>query len=156
MQIALNIFALIGTFFFMEFMAWFTHKYVMHGILWVLHKDHHQKEPGFFEKNDSFFLIFAVPSWLLIMTGMMGGYDIRVWIGAGIALYGIAYFLVHDVFIHRRFSWLKHTDNAYFRAIRKAHKVHHKHLGKEEGECFGMLIIPIKYMRESKKMVKRA
>ena len=156
MQIALNIFALIGTFFFMEFMAWFTHKYVMHGILWVLHKDHHQKEPGFFEKNDSFFLIFAVPSWLLIMTGMMGGYDIRVWIGAGIALYGIAYFLVHDVFIHRRFNWLKHTDNAYFRAIRKAHKVHHKHLGKEKGECFGMLIIPIKYMRESKKMVKRA
>ncbi len=156
MQIAINILALIGTFFFMEFMAWFTHKYVMHGILWVLHKDHHQKEPGFFEKNDSFFLIFAVPSWLLIMTGMMGGFDIRVWIGAGIALYGITYFLVHDVFIHRRFNWLKRTDNAYFRAIRKAHKVHHKHLGKGDGECFGMLIIPFKYLRESKKMVKRA
>lgn len=156
MQIAINIIALIATFFFMEFMAWFTHKYIMHGLLWVLHKDHHQKEPGFFEKNDSFFLIFAIPSWLLIMTGMMGGYDIRVWIGAGIALYGLTYFLVHDVFIHRRFSWLKRTDNSYFRAIRKAHKVHHKHLGKEEGECFGMLIIPLKYLRDSKKSVKRA
>ena len=27
----------------MEFMAWFTHKYIMHGFLWVLHKDHHKK-----------------------------------------------------------------------------------------------------------------
>ena len=156
MQIAINILALIGTFFFMEFTAWFVHKYAMHGFLWVLHKDHHQKEPGFFEKNDSFFLIFAVPSWLLIMTGMMGGFDLRVWIGFGIALYGFTYFLVHDVFIHRRFKWLRNIDNAYFRAIRKAHKVHHKHLGKGDGECFGMLIIPIKYLRESRKMMKRA
>ena len=57
------------TFWFMEFMAWFTHKYVMHGFLWFLHDDHHNKEPGFFEKNDAFFLIFAVPSWLCIMLG---------------------------------------------------------------------------------------
>ena len=154
MQLVINISALIATFFFMEFMAWFTHKYVMHGVLWVLHKDHHQKEPGFFEKNDSFFLIFAIPSWLLIMTGMMAGNDIRVWIGAGIAVYGLSYFLVHDVFIHRRFNWLKRTDNAYFRAIRKAHKVHHKHLGKEDGECYGMLIVPFKYMRESRKLAR--
>ena len=35
--------------------------------------------------------------------------------------------------------------------IRKAHKVHHKHLGKEDGECFGMLIVPLKYIREAKK-----
>ena len=26
----------------MEFMAWFTHKYVMHGFLWNLHFDHHK------------------------------------------------------------------------------------------------------------------
>ena len=54
------IITLVATFFFMEFVAWFAHKYIMHGFLWVLHKDHHQKEPGFFEKNDLFFLIFAI------------------------------------------------------------------------------------------------
>jgi beta-carotene 3-hydroxylase len=32
-------------------------------------------------------------------------------------------------------------------AIRRAHKIHHKHLGKEEGECFGMLWVPMKYYR---------
>lgn len=151
MHIIINISALLGTFLFMEFMAWFTHKYVMHGFLWFLHKDHHQKEPGWFEKNDAFFLIFAVPSWLLIMTGMMAGNDIRVWIGAGIAAYGLSYFLVHDVFIHRRFKWLRNADGTYFRAIRKAHKVHHKHLGKEDGECFGMLVVPGKYFKDAQK-----
>jgi beta-carotene 3-hydroxylase len=135
----------------MEFMAWFTHKYVMHGIGWYFHKDHHQKEPGFFEKNDVFFLIFAIPSWLFIMYGMMAGNDWRVFVGAGIAIYGLCYFLVHDVFIHRRFDWFKHSDSPYLRAIRKAHKVHHKHLNKEEGECFGMLIVPFKYLREARK-----
>jgi beta-carotene 3-hydroxylase len=42
----------------------------------------------------------------------------------------------------------------YLRAIRKAHKVHHKHLGKEDGECFGMLVVPLKYFREAKRSQK--
>jgi beta-carotene 3-hydroxylase len=51
----------------------------------------------------------------------------------GILAYGIAYFLVHEVFIHQRFKWFRNSDNVYFRAIRRAHKVHHKHMGKEQG-----------------------
>ena len=141
---------LFATFFVMEFVAWSAHKYLMHGFLWNLHEDHHSHGEGqFFEKNDSFFLIFAVPSWLLIMFGVMGGWDFRVWIGFGIALYGLCYFLVHDVFIHQRFKWLRNTENVYFRAIRKAHKVHHKRLTKEDGECFGMLFVPLKYYRDA-------
>ena len=101
-------------------------------------------------------MIFAVPSMFLIMFGSMNGGDFRVWMGAGIALYGLAYFLVHDVFIHQRIAWFRRADNFYFRAIRKAHKVHHKHLGKEEGECFGMLIVPFKYWREAQKSRKLA
>ena len=150
----INFVIFLATFFFMEFMAWVTHKFVMHGLGWYFHRDHHQHEPGFFEKNDVFFLIFAIPSWLFIMFGMMAGNDWRVWVGFGIAAYGICYFLVHDVFIHQRFNWFKRTDNIYFRAIRKAHKVHHKHLGKEEGECFGMLVVPLKYFREAKRSTK--
>lgn len=140
-----------STFFFMEFVAWFTHKYVMHGIGWYFHKDHHQHEPGFFEKNDFFFLLFAIPSILLILFGALAGNDWRLFMGVGIALYGACYFLVHDVFIHQRLPWLKRTDNVYLRAIRKAHKVHHKHLGKEKGECFGMLLVPMEYFRAAKK-----
>jgi beta-carotene 3-hydroxylase len=129
----------IATFFIMEFVSWFTHKYVMHGFLWILHEDHHAPHNHIFEKNDAFFLIFAIPSSLLMIFGSLKGLDFRFFIGLGILLYGIAYFLVHEVFIHQRLPWFKRTDNIYFRAIRKAHKVHHKHLQKEEGECFGML-----------------
>ena len=151
MQVVINILVVTGAFFFTEFLAWSVHKYAMHGFLWYLHKDHHQKQPGFFEKNDAFFLIFAIPSWLCIMYGIMGGGDFRLYIGIGIALYGVAYFLVHEIFIHQRFKWLTRTNITYFKGLRKAHKVHHKSLNKEHAECFGMLVVPFKYYKEAKK-----
>ncbi len=139
--------ALIISFFLMEFIAWSAHKYLMHGILWKVHEDHHQPTNSWFEKNDFFFLIFAIPSWLCIMLGLMYGYNFIVGFGFGIALYGVIYFLVHDVLIHRRFKWFDNTQNRYFIAVRKAHKVHHKNRFKEDGKCFGMLIVPLKYFK---------
>jgi beta-carotene 3-hydroxylase len=137
------------TFFAMEFVAWFTHKYVMHGLLWNLHEDHHDKSSAhsIFERNDAFFLIFATPSIICILLGSIQGIPWVMAIGIGIAAYGMSYFFVHDIFIHQRVKWFRRTDNVYFRAIRKAHKVHHKHLGKEDGECFGMLLVPWKYFK---------
>lgn len=131
----------------MEFVAWFTHKYIMHGFLWVLHKDHHQKEPGFFEKNDAFFIIFAIPSITLFALGAKYSSYILLSIGLGILVYGIAYFLVHEIFIHKRLKWFKKSNNYYLNILRKAHYSHHKHLGKEEGESFGMLIVHPKYFK---------
>ena len=58
MAILINAGITLGTFLLMECITWCTHKYVMHGFLWYLHKDHHQPHDGFFEKNDAFFLIF--------------------------------------------------------------------------------------------------
>ena len=153
MDILIYIAITVATFIFMEGVAWFTHKYVMHGILWTFHRDHHQPHAGFFERNDFFFLIFAVPGILFMLFGLQAGMDFKFFIGLGITLYGIAYFTVHDIFIHQRFKFLRNTNNVYFRAIRKAHKVHHKHLGKEEGECFGMLLVPYKYWKEARKLV---
>ncbi len=139
----------LATYVVMEGITWCTHKFVMHGLMWYFHEDHHQPRGGFFEKNDAFFLIFAVPSCLLIVFGSMEAFDFRFFIGIGILLYGLSYFLIHDVLIHQRFDWFSRTDNVYFRAIRKAHKVHHKHLNKEHGECFGMLYVPKKYFVEA-------
>jgi beta-carotene 3-hydroxylase len=136
----------------MEAVAWFTHKFVMHGLLWRLHKDHHKKETtGFFEHNDFFFLIFALPGITCLLIGMNNGYNIFFWIGLGITIYGLAYFLVHDIFIHQRFKLFRNTDSIYLRGIRRAHKMHHKHIEKEQGECFGMLWVPFRYFRSGKK-----
>ncbi len=145
MTLILCILITLGTFFLMEGITWLTHKYVMHGFLWMLHKDHHQPEPGFFEKNDAFFLIFAIPSWLCIMLGLQAQQYFVASIGFGIAMYGFAYFLVHDVIIHQRFKWFSRSKNIYVRTIRWAHKMHHKHLGKQDGESFGMLWVAKKY-----------
>lgn len=147
------IYVLITLFVFVVIkgITWLTHRYVMHGFLWYLHEDHHQKGPGFFEKNDAFFIIFAIPSWLCIMLGSMNQVYWVVSVGAGIAMYGFAYFLVHEIIIHQRIKLFTRSNNRYIKAIRWAHKMHHKHLGKEEGESFGMLVVAKKYWDKVKR-----
>ncbi|WP_428224818.1 sterol desaturase family protein [Flavobacterium sp.] len=154
MEIVHYILITLGVFVCMEGITWLTHKYIMHGLGWYFHEDHHQ--PGYpyvFEKNDFFFVVFATPSILLFLFGAKDGINWMFFIGLGIFFYGLAYFLIHDVLIHRRFNWFENTTNWYLRALRKAHKMHHKHLGKEEGECFGMLFVPIKYFKEARKSI---
>jgi beta-carotene 3-hydroxylase len=120
----------------------------MHGFLWYLHADHHQpKYAHIFERNDLFFVIFAIPSILLFYFGAEGGINYIFFIGLGIMIYGLCYFIVHDIIIHQRIKLFKNTKNKYLIALRKGHKVHHNHLGKDEGECFGMLYVPSKYFK---------
>nr|WP_288934140.1 sterol desaturase family protein [uncultured Allomuricauda sp.] len=149
MKVALWILIFLATFCFMEFMAWFTHKYVMHGFLWSLHKDHHKKDhDSWFERNDAFFIFYAIVSMTLFYLGSYTTFWYGWPLGFGILAYGIAYFTVHDIFIHQRFKMFRNANNWYARGVRRAHKIHHKHLGKEEGECFGMLLVPFKYFRK--------
>ncbi len=148
MEVINYILIVLATFVVMEGITWVTHKYVMHGFLWYLHKDHHQPGPGFFEKNDLFFVIFAVPSMLLIYFGTFDNNWVMQAIGFGIMAYGVAYFIVHDVIIHQRFKWFTRSNNAYVRAIRWAHKMHHKHLERFDGESFGMLFVARKYWQK--------
>jgi beta-carotene 3-hydroxylase len=138
----------IGTFFIMEFMAWLTHKYVMHGFLWSLHKDHHHKHhDSWFERNDAFFIFYALVSIGCFLLWKYGIFVYGLSVGVGIFGYGMTYFLVHDIFIHQRFKWFRNANSRYGKAVRRAHKIHHKHLDKEDGECFGMLFFPLKYLK---------
>mgnify|MGYP001173127026 FL=1 len=140
---------IISTFIFMEFNAWFMHKYIMHGFLWSLHKDHHKKDhKSWFERNDAFFLFYAILSIGSFLLWKTNVFSIGLPIGIGIFLYGLTYFLVHDIFIHQRFKFFKKTNNRYAKALRRAHKIHHKNINKEKGECFGMLWVPLKYFKD--------
>ncbi len=148
MMILYNFLIVLFTFFFMEFVSWATHKYVMHGFLWTLHKDHHVvNSNNVLQKNDLFFLIFAIPSIFLIFKGFENQ-SYYLFVGIGIALYGLAYFLIHEIIIHRRLPPPSKTKSRYIKAIRKAHKVHHKNRGKYHGVNFGMLIVPFKYFKK--------
>jgi beta-carotene 3-hydroxylase len=140
-----SILIIIGAFLFMEFMAWFTHKYVMHGFLWVLHKDHHIRDGRKVEWNDVFAVIFAVPSILLIYFGVMNPDIYLLSIGLGIALYGFSYFMFHDVYVHQRLKILSGLSNRYLRATVKAHKEHHN---PNAHYNYGFLIAPFRYYKE--------
>ncbi len=139
------------TFILMEGVAWWMHKYIMHGLFWNLHEDHHtksHKHDSVFELNDSFFIFFSIIAILSFGSWSLYGWTISLGIGLGVTLYGAVYFFVHDLFIHQRIKVLTHTKNPYLLALRRAHKMHHKHLGKHDGECFGMLWVPMKYYKQ--------
>jgi len=139
MIILFNILIVLATIVVMECLSWFIHKYLFHGPLWFMHKSHHQKSHSFFEWNDLFALLFAVLS-LYLMYIDQTNFGARFFIGVGISVYGIIYFIIHDWFVHRRFKTFK-SDNRYLKAVRKAHKIHHKNQGKEKSRAFGLLFV---------------
>ncbi|MEL6124139.1 MAG: fatty acid hydroxylase [Bacteroidota bacterium] len=139
----------------MEFVAWASHRYLMHGWLWSWHADHHlpkYEKEGFFEKNDLFFIVFAVPSMFSYIGGtLLADYRWLLFVGIGISLYGLTYFLIHDVYIHQRFRWFKQLDGWYSRAILRAHGDHHANTGKEGCVSFGLLVVEPKYFKSRRK-----
>lgn len=144
----MNALIILITFLLMEGATWIIHKYVMHGFLWILHRDHHDhSNDGPMERNDWFFVIFALPAIYLMYIGAEASFNYLFFIGTGITLYGMSYFFVHDIFIHQRLKLFRNTQNPYLLSLRRAHKQHHKHVGKEDGECFGFLWVPIKYFK---------
>ncbi len=146
-------------YFFMEFVAWSNHNYVMHGFLWKWHKDHHRKdnlqglplktEDKHFEKNDLFFLVYAVLAILLLIIGFSINYLPMVYIGIGITLYGFTYFAIHDIIIHHRIkiSFLNKKNNYYIQAIIRAHTAHHKPKNKKDFNNYGLLIFSPQYFK---------
>lgn len=135
----------IATFFFMEGVAWFTHKYIMHGILWVWHESHHKPHKGFWEKNDLFFILFSMPAVAAFYFGYTMNWSWLTAIGVGITAYGIFYITFHDIIVHRRVKIKFVAKNRYLQRMIRAHKIHHKHLEKEGAEAFGFLYAPKKY-----------
>jgi beta-carotene 3-hydroxylase len=154
MQIALYVFITLASVAGMEFVAWFAHKYVMHGFLWNWHEDHHKPHHhgnGFFQRNDLFFLVFAIPSAACYIIGTATPYIALLFVGIGISIYGLIYFLIHDVYIHQRFKWFRQLDSPYSRAILRAHGSHHAKQTKEDCESFGLLVVAQKYFQKRSK-----
>lgn len=139
-----NILILIGSFVGMELFSWWFHKYVMHGWLWFIHKTHHEKQHTPWELNDIFSLGFGSIAVILILVGFEG-FTYPFWIGAGITSYGMVYFILHDLFIHRRLELKPPFKGKYIEGITHAHRMHHKHRTKSEGESFGLLWVAQKY-----------
>ena len=141
-----NVAIALGTLLTMEGVAWFTHKYIMHGVMWNWHHSHHNAHKGFFEVNDLFSVLFSGVAVGLFVVGLEVP---SLWflapIAAGVTLYGIGYFLFHDVIVHRRIKINFKTKNPYLLRIMRAHYVHHRVHTRGGAEAFGFLYAPKKY-----------
>lgn len=156
----INVLLVIGAFAFMEFVAWSNHKYVMHGFLWKWHKDHHindhkkatnalNNQSGL-EKNDYFFLIYAIPAIILLIIGFWMQVDEFIAIGVGISLYGITYFTIHDVIIHQRLNipfLFKLGKTKYLNAIENAHMAHHRGKNIKDFDNYGLLVFQLRFFK---------
>lgn len=132
-----------------ELFAWALHKYLMHGVLWFIHRTHHEKHEGRFELNDVFSLLFGSIAVILMILGLRAGIDPRFFVGLGITLYGAAYFVVHDVWIHRRYRWFRAPDLPLVRGLLNAHRAHHRSRERDKSEAFGLFMVRPKYFRQS-------
>lgn len=141
-------FVVLG-FVFMEVSGWIIHKYIMHGALWNIHKTHHQHNSGLFELNDLFSLAFGLIAISLILLGVKG-FDARFWIGIGISLYGVSYFIIHDIIIHRRKKWIKKPKSGYLFGLFRAHQAHHLSNKRDDSVSFGLFFVPLRYFKNKK------
>lgn len=139
-------FIVTGTFLFWEFVAWFTHKYIMHGVLWTWHESHHTVHNHALEKNDWFAVVFSIPSIALIYYSTISTYNpYLLSVGIGIFCYGLFYLVFHDIVVHQRIKWRPKNRSSYLNRMIHAHYVHHAKHTKEGCEAFGFLIAPKKY-----------
>lgn len=134
----------------MEAVAWASHRWIMHGPLWILHASHHRPRKGRFEANDWFGVFFSLPSIAFIALGALGAPDapgswgrpVILGLGLGMATYGALYVLFHDALVHGRFGRLPAPRNAYLARLVRTHRLHHACLERDGARHFGFLWAP--------------
>jgi len=144
----------LGALVFMEFFAWWAHKYIMHGWGWGWHRDHHEPHESTFEKNDLYATVFGAINAIMYIFGSLY-FEALWWAALGVNLYGVVYAMVHDGLVHQRFfRWV--PKKGYAKRLVQAHKLHHATIGKEGGVSFGFVIArdPAKLRAELKEQAR--
>lgn len=135
----------------MEFVAWASHKYIMHGWGWGWHRDHHEPHDNMLEKNDLFAIVGSTVAITMFVVGYY--YSLPLWWAAvGVTVYGIIYTFIHDGLVHQRFfRWV--PKRGYAKRLVQAHKLHHATVGKEGGVSFGFVFArdPVKLKADLKR-----
>jgi beta-carotene 3-hydroxylase len=124
------------SFALMEFVSYLAHRFLYHGIGWVFHKSHHEPRTGVFEWNDVFPAMFASVTIILMALTVDDAAQNDIFAAAiGIGLYGMVYFFIHDLYVHRRARWLK-IRIPFLLKLKRAHAIHHAY----GGEPYGLLL----------------
>ncbi len=144
MSVLVPLLIVLATVLAMEWVAWASHKYIMHGFGWAWHRDHHEPHDKALEKNDLYGVVGTGVSILLFTLGspLLAGNSAwwpATWIGVGVLGYGIIYTLVHDGLVHQRYFRFV-PRSGYAKRLVQAHKLHHATIGKEGGVSFGFVL----------------
>jgi beta-carotene 3-hydroxylase len=143
-------------FVLMEPVTYAAHRWVMHGIGVRLHRSHHRAVAlRRLEANDWFPVIFAAVVMIAFAVGFnLPGWSVLVPIGIGITLYGAAYALVHDGYIHGRIPGISRCNSALLERLAEAHRLHHRF----NSEPYGMLfpIVPAELKARAAERPSRA
>lgn len=138
-----------------EIASYFLHRYLFHGQLWFIHKSHHSHREGTFEHNDFFSLFFSSLSIVLIISGFSKLIaPFWGWFGGGIAIYGMLYFVIHDLMTHRRFFPLKPTGFVVM-LLSRAHLIHHQSHDKLGQEPYGLFLVHPEILAKLKKRLHK-
>lgn len=125
-------------FLLMEPVTAATHRWVMHGVGEWFHRSHHRpRQTSRWERNDWFPVAFAS----IVMFGFWAGFNVGslavlVPAGIGVTLYGAAYALVHDGYIHRRVDPFGERRIIVLERLAAAHRIHHLY----NAAPYGMLL----------------
>ena len=133
----LPVLIVIATVASMEFLAWWTHKYIMHGWGWGWHKSHHEPHNDKLEKNDLYVVVFSSISILMFWIGNY--WAPMFWIALGTAIYGVLYFFAHDGLVHQRWPFQYVPKKGYLKRLYQAHRLHHAVKGKDGCVSFGFV-----------------
>ena len=132
----------VATVAFMEWVAYAVHRYVMHGASgWGWHASHHEEHDDVLEKNDLYAVVFAVVAIALFWIGAELWLPLW-WIGMGVSVYGLLYFIVHDGLVHQRWPFRHVPRKGYLQRLYQAHKLHHAVEGRDGCVSFGFLYAP--------------
>ena len=138
----------LGTAALTEIGAWAVHRYIMHGWGWNWHQSHHRPRDGAFEKNDLYAVVFGGLAFGLILAGSAHRGPLY-WIGLGVTLYGVLYFMLHDGLVHHRWPFRARPSNPYIQRLVQAHHLHHAVHEREGAVSFGFLYAPpLKQLRQ--------
>lgn len=122
----------------MEGVAWASHRWIMHGPMWFLHRSHHGDRKSRFEANDLFGVFFSVVSISWIWIGKDGN-PFSLGLGLGMAAYGLGYLIIHDILTHGRFGRVALPKNSYLLRLVRAHRIHHSRDALDGTRNFGFL-----------------
>jgi beta-carotene 3-hydroxylase len=126
----------VVTFIGMELFSYLAHRFVYHGWGWPIHKSHHSARKGVFERNDIFPALFATitAAFMIYALSEAGSLELTA-VATGITSYGMVYFAIHDLYVHRRVRRFP-VRIPFLRRLKQAHVVHHRYGGEPYGLLF--------------------